>query len=761
MQKSALLTIVAGSLLLGSGIAQANVSGDLLTNETTTPAWQNCDGSDLIDESVTGYDPTHLSNAGCVYRETPAIAGEEYKMTCGVSSFKYSSITLAFLNDNGDTLATETTEIFEDIQGAAYSVELTAPEGTTVAAVGVYGLAGSGFQDCTLFLADPVETPVDGSISGLAWFDKSDDGVRNNQEVTIPGTPVEVLLNGNVIEKTDTNVKGAFYFGELDLGQCYQVKFGIPDPALTYSAAGAHNVIETADGLSGEYCLTAESPNVIKVRGGFTTAPVVLPPSDHAVCGSTYLFAEGEDLTHLSDIEVTLENIESGDTTTSTTNTNGGYAFQDLAAGSYKLSFVSPAGHEFVSQGTELTNEGTFAGTDGKTRQFTIPQESNTDASAACTLRWANAWIQETPVALERTVAKVDKITATVGETVDIDFLANDTPCEGEISEAVIVGHNVPGNVRYESDQKRISISGTTEAGTFGIKYGIRGTCGSYDQARIKVKLKAPKTPAAGTPAAPSFCYVSIGKANSANANRHIDIYTEAGQSADDFATAYNMYDSDDALVYQVSTSDAYGPRSQGNRWWIYYLRNQHGIDAINVASLAAVENGLESEKTQCERRNVTPIAIDLNQDGMIEPMVGSFDFDIDGDGVSDQLSQWFQPTDGILINKNFGDAIDGNALFGDVGGQYQHGFEKLELLDTNQNGSLENAELAGLAIWTDLNSNAFVDSDEVHTLESFKITSISVDHYKLTSRVTLENGNTLIMKDLWLSMRPMQQASK
>ena len=151
-----------GFALLSSASLKAIVSDNLLTNDADTTAWQNCEGSNVITDDPDQFDPGHLENSGCAYRETPATPGLTYKMTCGVSSFKYSSITLAFHSEDGETLESKTTEIYEDTRGGAYSVELVAPANTSFAAVGIYGLEGSGFQDCTLFSDDGDMGPEDG-----------------------------------------------------------------------------------------------------------------------------------------------------------------------------------------------------------------------------------------------------------------------------------------------------------------------------------------------------------------------------------------------------------------------------------------------------------------------------------------------------------------------------------------------------------------------------------------------------------------------
>ena len=90
-----------------------------------------------------------------------------------------------------------------------------------------------------------------------------------------------------------------------------------------------------------------------------------------------------------------------------------------------------------------------------------------------------------------------------------------------------------------------------------------------------------------------------------------------------------------------------------------------------------------------------TPIAFDLNGDGEIgvngsstvqghefDENAATVDFDIDGDGTTETI-EWFNGDgDGILVNTDeigANNEIDGRALFGDQGGQYANGYEKLK----------------------------------------------------------------------------------
>jgi len=758
MNKVSIMSCIVGGLtLMASTTLHAVVAGNLLTNDTLTTGWQNCEGSDLVGDSADSFDPSHLNGAGCVYRETAAEAGQQYKMTCGVSSFKYSSITLAFLDANDATLAEQTTEIFENVDGGAYSVTLTAPAGSVTAAVGIYGLEGSGFQDCTLLLDNPPPAPVDGSIGGLAWFDQNEDSVRDASEGIIPATPVSIYLGTTRIGEMETGLDGAFYFGGLDTDQCYIVKFEPADPTLTYATAGSDNAIADAAGATLDICLTDAAPNVPDVLGGFVAVPPPVPPMDYAVCGEAFL-QDGNNVDLLSDITVTLTNVSTDESQTLETNKDGSFSFSSLGAGDYVLTYVAPAAFSFIAGSSDLNEGGSFADANGVSSQFNIPAQSNTGENDACTIRNANVGFFRTPVALDPTIANDDTVSGIVGEELSVLILQNDEPCDGNALEVDLIGHNIPGNVVYDEATESFVITSTTDSGTYSIEYGLRGACGSYDTAVVTVTIEdAPVPPVANVPDAPKTCKASIGKNNGDGDGVHVDLHLPSGRTFEDyFSTEYRFYDAEMNLVYTGLTVDA------GIRDWGIFFRNQeHGIVVLGITHVTAVENGIESEKTECVVRLVTPIAIDTNKSGQVESIAGNFKFDLDGDGISEQLTEWFGPNEGILVVSDFGDAISGEHLFGDTGGLHTDGFAKLALEDQNADGRLLGKELDGLAIWTDLNSNQSVDEGEISTLEFHSIKSLSLEHYKYTSRATLENGKTLLMRDLWFGLSSIEQAAK
>ena len=155
-----------------------------------------------------------------------------------------------------------------------------------------------------------------------------------------------------------------------------------------------------------------------------------------------------------------------------------------------------------------------------------------------------------------------------------------------------------------------------------------------------------------------------------------------------------------------------------------------------------------------CKNKNMTPLGIDLDHSGAVEAIRGEFIIDITGDAFAETLDEWFAPTEGILIDTSLGleNGINGQHLFGNMGGAYLDGFEKLATHDLNGDGVVSGDELEFLAIWTDANSNAQLDEGELSTLASHKIVSLNTEHTNLKSSVILSDGSSLMMEDLVFS---------
>jgi len=171
----------------------------------------------------------------------------------------------------------------------------------------------------------------------------------------------------------------------------------------------------------------------------------------------------------------------------------------------------------------------------------------------------------------------------------------------------------------------------------------------------------------------------------------------------------------------------------------------------------------------------VSPITLDLSGDGEIgvtgetssidkdmDAQIGTtVEFDIDADGTKDTI-EWIDGSgDGLLVDNRDGNAandMDGSRLFGDEGGKYENGYEKLAQFDTNNDGQISGEELNGLNVWVD-DGDAKVEDGELKSLADFDITSISTQMTATTgadgkmhmqSVATKEDGSQIMTEDVW-----------
>jgi hypothetical protein len=103
--------------------------------------------------------------------------------------------------------------------------------------------------------------------------------------------------------------------------------------------------------------------------------------------------------------------------------------------------------------------------------------------------------------------------------------------------------------------------------------------------------------------------------------------------------------------------------------------------------------------------------------------------FDVDGQRRGAAWS-WITPEAGWLVHDRAGQGkiTSGLQLFGNVTFWmfWDNGYQALAALDDNADGKLAGAELAGLAIWRDANSNGASEPGEVRPLAEYGIVALS-----------------------------------
>ncbi|WP_230873185.1 calcium-binding protein [Xylella fastidiosa] len=146
------------------------------------------------------------------------------------------------------------------------------------------------------------------------------------------------------------------------------------------------------------------------------------------------------------------------------------------------------------------------------------------------------------------------------------------------------------------------------------------------------------------------------------------------------------------------------------------------------------------------------PLVLDLDGDGIETVAAGKHIlFDHDGDGIK-HATGWVKPDDGFLVlDRNGNGRIDdGSELFGvgtilANGEKATSGFEALRDLDSNGDGLFDaaDARFADVRVWRDLNQDGQSQANELFTLSSLGIASITLTPTN-TEDVDLGNGNLI-----------------
>src|SRR5678809_514840 len=140
--------------------------------------------------------------------------------------------------------------------------------------------------------------------------------------------------------------------------------------------------------------------------------------------------------------------------------------------------------------------------------------------------------------------------------------------------------------------------------------------------------------------------------------------------------------------------------------------------------------------------------------------------FDIDGDGKKDKVEWMDGKGDGMLVDDRNGAVtaaangngeINGKSLFGDQGGKFGNGYNKMAQYDTNHDGKLTGAELQGVKVWQD-NGDAKVQAGELKSLADLGITELSTGvnntqnarGENLMQSSFVQNGQSFKSEDVW-----------
>jgi hypothetical protein len=168
--------------------------------------------------------------------------------------------------------------------------------------------------------------------------------------------------------------------------------------------------------------------------------------------------------------------------------------------------------------------------------------------------------------------------------------------------------------------------------------------------------------------------------------------------------------------------------------------------------------------------RIMSPIIVPLTQGPMVNP-AASIHFDIAADGI-DRSWPWVTPNVGLLAwdPAGTGRIKNGEQLFGNrtFNMFFRDGYAALASLDNNHDGWLDGAELKGIVIWRDSNSNGKSDPGEVLPVANVGITAIRTKSsgraqgmLSAEKGVRFRSGLTAPTYDWWPTSHFAQQATR
>lgn len=234
---------------------------------------------------------------------------------------------------------------------------------------------GTGISDCRTLASGQYDDTVDAgaykpihpaSIGNYIWEDSNTNGVQDVDENGISGAIVELLdcsgsavtvdFSGNAIVPYVTAADGFYIFTNLPPGQ-YKVAVILPDGYIfTQQFQGGDDTkdsnVDQSSGISDCRTLTSGQYDDTVDAGAYK--PKVCTAS---ICGKIFADCDGNgDLSDgdigLNTVVVKLLDANNNVAASTSTDTNGLYCFNGLAAGKYVVSVTPPSGYKQTAAST-------------------------------------------------------------------------------------------------------------------------------------------------------------------------------------------------------------------------------------------------------------------------------------------------------------------------------------------------------------------------------------------------------------------------
>lgn len=173
------------------------------------------------------------------------------------------------------------------------------------------------------------------------------------------------------------------------------------------------------------------------------------------------------------------------------------------------------------------------------------------------------------------------------------------------------------------------------------------------------------------------------------------------------------------------------------------YLRLARRRGVTEPGRLEAIEKSLKMLEEKPVPTWITPIVLALEENRSLAELLadGVVSFDLDGD-LESELWPWVRPSTGFLVwdPAHRGALENARSMFGSASGWFffPDGYRVLAALDDDGDGWLRGAELAGIAVWFDRDSDGLSDLGEVIPIEALAIVG-------LATHATGQDGRSLV----------------
>lgn len=221
-------------------------------------------------------------------------------------------------------------------------------------------------------------------IGNFVWNDEDNDGIQDSNEAGISGVHVSLYdCNNNFISSTTTDNFGVYYFEGITPGD-YYVKFNLPtNYVFSPKNQGSNSELDSdADLTTGKTTCTTLSANETDLSwdaGMYIPTPQVASIGDFVWYDSDKDGIQDVSEPGISGITVKLYTCNNILESSTTTNANGFYLFENIAVGDYYVKFILPENFAFTvaDAGGDDTKDSDANSTTGKTICYTLTAGSS------------------------------------------------------------------------------------------------------------------------------------------------------------------------------------------------------------------------------------------------------------------------------------------------------------------------------------------------------------------------------------------------